>query len=252
MRYTTLDHKEINDGMNLVKEVFFGSQNLGLSREASKSFLEFLSLHARELKWIGAYEHELQGVLAYEPQASHIALLFVRKEEQRKGIAGGLFHQLLSSAKDAGIQRITVNALPQAAVVYEHLGFEKAADVNEAGGMQYVLMEYMLGKENLGRVIDVTIDHPYGSMHPHIPDLFCTCNYGYFDDSIEQEFQNVYVYGVQEPLDKFHGTVIAVIYHRDEPETRWIAASGTLYDKTDVINAIGPMEEDFDVRIEWL
>ncbi len=252
MEYLTLTADEILDGENLVREVFFDAGNLKLSQKAAQSFLEFLSANGKNLGWIGAYDQDLKGILAYEKQTFHISLLFVRRENQKTGIARGLFETFLTLAKENQIQRITINAIKSSVPVYQKLGFDKAGTPFEAGGMTVQLMEYLVGAENLGKKVTVTIDRPYGSFHPHIPDLLYTCNFGYVDDMTNDNFQDAYVYGPQEAMDSFTGFVIGIIYHRDEVETKWIVASGLQFDEQDVINCIGPMEQDYDIRIQWI
>lgn len=254
MKTAELNRNEIPDALNLTKEVFFAEGNMGLSREAAKSFLEFLSMHGEELGWLGVYDGDLRGVLAYEKESCHLSLLFVRREDRGRKIGRMLVQALKDEAKKRGVQRITVNALPKAAAFYASLGFEKAAEEQNAGGMKFQLMEYLCGKEALGRKVTVTVDHPYGSLHPLLADVIFPCNYGYVLDDVQGngDFQNAYVYGVHEPLESFTGYVIAVIYHRDEMETRWVVASGLQYDRSDVINTVGEIEQEYDTRFEWL
>lgn len=250
-RIKTLTKSEKYDAVNLVKEVFFSSGNLGLSRTAAKSFLEFLSAHGQELTWLGYYEQDLQGVLAFKE--AHISLLFVREEARNRGIASELLKEYLQLAEKQGIQRITLNAIGSAVEFYKQRGFEKAGEPSKAADMSYQLMEYLLGKQYLGKVVHVTVDQPYGSLHAHIPDLCLPCNVGYVDECIgDGDFQDAYVYGIQEPIEKMKGIVIGIIYHRDESATRWIVAEGNQYDKQDVFQTIAPLETDYDIRIEWL
>lgn len=254
MRVERLYGNEVHDGLNLAKEVFFGEGNLGLSRKAAQSFLEFLSGHGTELAWFGAYDGDLKGVLAYDPDSYHISLIFVRKEDRNRKAAKKLMDALIAQAALDEVQRITVHALPQAVSFYEHMNFEKNGEEDKAGDMVFQSMEYLRGREVLGKKVTVVVDHPYGSMHPTLPDVVFTANYGYVETDMADDcdFQNAYVYGVREPIESFTGYVIGVIYHRHETETRWIAASGLLYDKKDVINSIGEIEQAYDTRFEWL
>lgn len=245
-----LENERIHDATNLVKEVFFSSGNLGLDRNAAKSFLEFLSMHAKDLTWIGYMDPDVKGVLAYTE--GHLSLLFVRTEDTHAGIATKLVQYFLQEEKEAGIQRITLNALGSSVGFYKSLGFEKAGEPSKAGGMEYQLMEYLMGRENLGKVVSVRVDQRYGSLHSIIPDLCLPCNIGYVEDYTQEDFQDAYIYGVYEPVEQFKGVVIGIIYHRDESETRWIVASGNQYDRQDVLQVIAPLETDYDVRIEWL
>ena len=52
----SLEGDECFDALNLVKEVFFESGNLGYSIEGAKSFLEFLSARGELLNYLGAFE----------------------------------------------------------------------------------------------------------------------------------------------------------------------------------------------------
>ncbi|MGN1390133.1 MAG: GNAT family N-acetyltransferase, partial [Bulleidia sp.] len=152
------------------------------------------------------------------------------------------------------VSKITVNADVLALPVYQALGFENSGEIDESGGVPTQPMEYLLQKEWLGKPVDVTIDHPYGSFHPHVPDLLYPCNCGYAEGigTLDGDFQDVYVYGPEEPLETFHGIVIAIIYRRNESGSKWVAAASRDYDRQDVINTIGPLEQYSDTRVIWL
>ena len=254
MQAVRLHGNEIHDGLNLAREVFFAEGNMGLSRSAAQAFLEFLSGHGEELAWFGVYEGDLKGVLAYDPDTYHISLLFVRKEDRGHKISSHLLDALIAQAALDEKQRITVHALPQAVSFYEHMKFEANGEEEKAGDVVFRSMEYLRGKEVLGRKVKVIVDHSYGTMHPTLPDVVFTANYGYVEPDINDDcdFQNAYIYGVKEPVDSFTGYVIGVIYHRHETATRWIVAKGLLYDKQDVIDSIGEIEQAYDTRFEWL
>lgn len=248
-----LQADEIYDGLNLVKEVFFQSGNLGYSREGAKSFLEFLSARGELLSWIGAYEGALEGILAYN-EDHHIALLFVRNENQRKGIARLLFQTFVKLAKEHAVSRITVNAAKPAVEIYKALGFSAYDDETTEEGITYVPMEYLLGEEWLGKTVTVTVDRPYGSLHPHYPDTEYPCNYGYVEEVLagDGEFQDAYIIGVHEPCETFTGVVSAIIYRRDDCESKWVVTRSAEYDRQEVIDTVGEIEQYFDTRFLWL
>ena len=69
--------------------------------------------------------------------------------------------------------------------------------------------------EIIGKHVECKIDRPLGSFHPRAKDLFYPINYGYVEgvfagDGAEQD---VYILGINKPLETFSGKVIAV-YHR--------------------------------------
>ena len=248
-----LDHEEVYDALNLVKEVFFASGNLGYPREGAKAFLEFLSARGELLNWYGAYDKALEGALAYT-EDWHLALLFVREENQHKGIAGKLFEALLSDAKANAVSRITVNAAKPAIEVYKALGFEAYGPLETKDGIASLPMEYLIGSEWLGKTVTVTVDRPYGSFHPHYPDTEYPCNYGYVEEVLagDGEFQDAYVIGVHEPCESFTGIVIGIVYRRNDSEAKWIVSKDPSVNHQEVIDTIGELEQYFDTRIIWL
>ena len=248
-----LEQDEIFDGLNLVKEVFFASGNLGFPRQGAQSFLEYLSAKGELLNWLGAFDDTLEGALAYT-EDFHIGLLFVRREMQRQGIAAKLFEQLRSTARTSGASRITVNAASPAVPVYEALGFEACGEETERDGIRSVPMEYLMGQEVLGTTVTVTVDRPYGSFHPHYPDTQYPCNYGYVEHVLaaDEEFQDAYIVGVYEPLERFTGVVVAIIYRRNDSESKWVVSPSRDYDRQEVIDAVGEIEQYFETRILWL
>ena len=78
----------------------------------------------------------------------------------------------------------------------------------------------------LGKIVTVTIDRPLGSVHPKHPDMIYPVNYGYIEGIIggDGDEQDVYVIGVDEPVESFTGEVIAVIQRADDVEEKWVAA----------------------------
>ena len=254
MKIRVLNEQERFDARNLAREVFFSSGNLGYERDAARSFLEFLEEHTGHLVMIGAYEGDIRGMLAYDPEHWHLSLLFVRKEDQGKGIAAQLFAWLVKEAEKAHAVRITVHAAPGAQAVYEAAGFEPEGDPLTEGGMTVIPMEYLLGKEILGKEVTVTVDRPYGSFHPLYPDLEYPLNYGYVEEVLsgDGEYQDAYIYGPEEPVDRYTGRVIAVIYRRNDNETKWVVTKETAWTRDDIVQAVAFQEQYFDPRFVWL
>ena len=78
----------------------------------------------------------------------------------------------------------------------------------------------------IGRIVTVTIDRPLGSCHPKHPDIYYSVNYGYIEGIIapDGEEQDAYILGVDIPLQRFTGEVIAVIHRKDDVENKWVVA----------------------------
>lgn len=253
MNIRKLEQDEKNDALNLVREVFFASGNCGLNKEGAHSFLEYVSARGELLEYYGAYEGDLRGIIGYEPEDYHIALFFVRKEDQRKGIGTKLMQALIKEAEEAETGRLTVRALDKAVNAYKAFGFEEDGESKKEYGSTFQEMEYLLGREWLGREVTVTVELPYGSIHPGLPDTLCSCNVGYVEELVSTgNFIDAYVYGLKEPCETFHGIVIALIYHRDSSTIRLAAAKDRKYDRQDVINTVAFAEQYSDTRFLWL
>lgn len=78
----------------------------------------------------------------------------------------------------------------------------------------------------IGRVVTVTVDRPLGSYHPDYKDLYYPINYGYVRGIIapDSEEQDVYVLGVNTPVEEFTGKIIAIIQRSDDIEEKWVVA----------------------------
>ena len=76
----------------------------------------------------------------------------------------------------------------------------------------------------LGKIVTVYIDRAYGTLHPKHKNIKYEQNYGYIKDfkAPDGDYQDVYVIGIYEPLDKFKGKVIAIIERTNDDEDKLI------------------------------
>ena len=76
----------------------------------------------------------------------------------------------------------------------------------------------------IGDIVTVTVDRPLGSCHPKHKDIKYPVNYGYIRGIIapDGEEQDAYILGVNVPVEKFTGRVIAVIHRDDDVEEKWV------------------------------
>ena len=91
----------------------------------------------------------------------------------------------------------------------------------------------------LGQKVNVTIDRTLGSKHPK-HDFIYEVNYGYIPNtkSPDGEELDVYVLGLDKPIDKISGICIAVIHRTDDDDDKLV---------------VTPNGEDFsDAEIEKL
>ena len=81
-----------------------------------------------------------------------------------------------------------------------------------------------------GGLLRVTIDRPVGYHHTEHRDVVYALNHGFVANVLaaDNEWQDAYVIGVNEPLETFEGEVIAVIHRLKDVQDQWIvAAPGT-------------------------
>lgn len=81
---------------------------------------------------------------------SHIALFFVEKSQQRKGIGKELIRQSINVCKERkpDFGKMTVNSSPNAFTAYQNIGFKKVEDEKVVNGIRFIPMELVL--ENRG------------------------------------------------------------------------------------------------------
>jgi len=84
----------------------------------------------------------------------------------------------------------------------------------------------------LNKEATVKIDRPLGSRHPKNENFIYEQNYGYINDIIapDGEELDAYVLGVKEPINEFTGTCIAVIHRTNDDDDKLIVVpTGTQY-----------------------
>jgi GNAT superfamily N-acetyltransferase len=136
--------------LDLVNRVFSEFVAVDYSEQGNKTFNDYLKTKYDEVssaietghkKLWGYYQNdEIIGVIATR-DISHIALMFVDKRHQRKGIARQLLNTVLAEIKDnANITQMTVNSSPYAVEAYERLGFAKTDEQQEKDGIIFIPM----------------------------------------------------------------------------------------------------------------
>lgn len=70
----------------------------------------------------------------------------------------------------------------------------------------------------IGKEYEIIIDRPLGSFHPDYPSLFYSVNYGYVEGIYggDGEEQDVYLLGVNIPVEKYKAKIMPVIKRLSE------------------------------------
>ena len=104
----------------------------------------------------------------------------------------------------------------------------------------------------LGKIVDVIVDRPLGSKHPEF-DMIYPVNYGYVEGIFadDGEEQDAYILGVNEPVEKFCGNLIAIIHRLNDNEDKWVVApEGMHFTKESIIKQLYFQEQYFESEIE--
>ena len=108
------------------------------------------------------------------------------------------------------------------------------------------------GDNIIGQTVTVTVDRPLGSVHPDYPDLYYPVNYGYIENLMggDDDWQDAYILGVDEPLESFTGKVIAVAVRQDDNESKLVVApDGVEFSKEEIARQINFQEKYFNTVI---
>ncbi len=136
--------EEYQPALELVRRVFLEFEAPDYSQEGVDEFQrsiddpKFLSM----LTMYGAFlDGDLAGVIATRALGGHIALFFVDKRFQRRGIGRALFRAAVS---DCHFDSITVNSSPYAVEVYHRLGFRDTDSEQTVSGLRFTPMRLIL------------------------------------------------------------------------------------------------------------
>ena len=104
----------------------------------------------------------------------------------------------------------------------------------------------------IGATVTVTVDRPLGSYHHEYKDMYYPINYGYIEGVMapDGEEQDAYILGVNEPVGKFTGKIIAIVYRKDDIEEKWVVVpDGVTFSKEEIRRQIHFQEQYFDSEI---
>ncbi len=99
----------------------------------------------------------------------------------------------------------------------------------------------------------MTIDRPLGSRHPRHADMLYPVNYGYIDgilagDGMEQD---VYLLGVDRPVESFTGVIIAILKRADDVEDKLVMApAGVTFTDAEILAQTYFQEQYFQTTLQ--
>ena len=104
----------------------------------------------------------------------------------------------------------------------------------------------------LGKHLTFVIDRPLGSVHPEHPDMVYPLNYGFLPGipAPDGEELDAYIYGINRPMRRFTGTVIAVVHRKNDVEDKLVVApSGMIAYEPQITEAVQFQEQYFDTSV---
>ena len=117
-----------------------------------------------------------------------------------------------------------------------------------------LIERYLQIKNNsvIGTIVTVTVDRPLGSYHPEHKEMYYPVNYGFIEGIMEPdgEEQDAYILGVNEPVDKFTGKIIAIVHRKNDIEEKGVVVPEEVtFSKEEIRQQIHFQEQYFDSEI---
>ena len=150
MRNIIIKHAEAKDWDAVIAVAWVTFKQIASQvsdEEAANAFREGLTstqlyidfLQGRYPVFCACQNKKVVGMIAMKDH-SHISLLFVRPEFQRKGIATRLLKQSVAYCRSNGGMELTVNAISTGAPFYISNGFESLGEERVEQGLRFVPM----------------------------------------------------------------------------------------------------------------
>ena len=113
-----------------------------------------------------------------------------------------------------------------------------------------------LARSYLGRTVRIGIDRPIGYVHKKEKyTLEYKINYGYIPDVLggDGEEMDVYLLGVDVPVEEYDARIIAIVHRRDDVEDKLVGApQGVSFSADEIRSFVDFQEKYYDSYIETL
>ena len=137
------DVADLRTAARLTVRVFNQSVAPLMDAEGIGHFIDYAAADAWQQRqreghrtWLARCGKRVVGV-AHVRDGTHLSLLFVEMRHQGQGVARALIGTLIATL---GIDRLTVNASPNAVEAYRHLGFVAQGPEDKKSGIRYTPM----------------------------------------------------------------------------------------------------------------
>ena len=245
---------DIDSWMRLVRKVSWNFPGLETEQSIDEHKIIVLKFMNDKRALCVKNEQEIVGVLLYSRKYNMICCLAVDPAYRKRGIASLLLREAIDKLdrdKDITVSTFRENDVKGIAPrkLYKKFGFEEFGYPNQ----RFVLhADKSVDNVIIGTTVTVTVDRPLGSYHPEYKDMYYPINYGYIEGVMapDGEEQDAYILGVNEPVGKFTGKIIAIVYRKDDIEEKWVVVpEGVTFSKEEMRRQIHFQEQYFDSEI---
>lgn len=249
---------DIDSWMRLVRKVSWNFPGLETEQSIDEHKIIVLKFMNDKRALCVKNEQEIVGVLLYSRKYNMICCLSVDPAYRKRGIASLLLKEALDKLdRDITVSTFRKNDVKGIAPrkLYKKFGFEEGELIEEFGypNQRFVLhADKSVDSVIIGTTVTVTVDKPLGSYHPEYKDMYYPINYGYIEGVMapDGEEQDAYILGVNEPVCKFTGKIIAIVYRKDDIEEKWVVVpDGVSFSKEEIRRQIHFQEQYFDSEI---
>ena len=236
---------DIDSWMRLVRKVSWNFPGLETEQSIDEHKIIVLKFMNDKRALCVKNEQEIVGVLLYSRKYNMICCLAVDPAYRKRGIASLLLREAIDKLdrdKDITVSTFRENDVKGIAPrkLYKKFGFEEGELIEEFGypNQRFVLhADKSVDNVIIGTTVTVTVDRPLGSYHPEYKDMYYPINYGYIEGVMapDGEEQDAYILGVNEPVGKFTGKIIAIVYRKDDIEEKWVVVpDGVTFSKEEI------------------
>ena len=211
---------------------------------------------------------DLVGYVIWQPYDSEAYELgwVLDKPHWGKGYASEVTDALLDLAR-AELRDIVIQCIPEQTQArriadkrgFFYLGIENGLCVHRfvsktrEGCLTDAQREGLI-QAMLGKTVHVLVDRPIGHVHVKNGITFrYPINYGYLPGVMggDGDEQDVYILGVEEPVQEFTGRIIGCVRRKDDNEDKLVAApEGVLFHQGQIAEAVHFVEQYFDSTCE--